>query len=238
MRRFVWIRIALFLRQSRWGLALLAVWFAMGTILFHHFEHLPLSEALLNAVYLRVQPGSLWILYSFWGQCVLFGIVISIFILQAMQRYNPEEGCRMLASEMKDHVIIVGRGHLGGHLVDHLRETARPYVLVEKDSMAVDDLIRAGEPVIVDDAKEESTLIEAGVDRARLIVITSNVIETALLVTKRSRERNKKATIIVRCYIDEFTEILESLGANEVISSSKSAFNEIATHIGAVASPR
>jgi len=238
MRRFVWIRIALFLRQSRWGLALLAVWFAMGTILFHHFEHLPLSEAFLNAVYLRVQPGSLWILYSFWGQCVLFGIVISIFILQAMQRYNPEEGCRMLASEMKDHVIIVGRGHLGGHLVDHLRETARPYVLVEKDSMAVDDLIRAGEPVIVDDAKEESTLIEAGVDRARLIVITSNVIETALLVTKRSRERNKKATIIVRCYMDEFTEILESLGANEVISSSKSAFNEIATHIGAVATPR
>jgi len=238
MRRFVWIRIALFLRQSRWGLALLAVWFGMGTILFHHFEHLPLSEAFLNAVYLRVQPGSLWILYSFWGQCVLFGIVISIFILQAMQRYNPEEGCRMLASEMKDHVIIIGRGHLGGHLVDHLRETARPYVLVEKDSMAVDDLIRAGEPVIVDDAKEESTLIEAGVDRARLIVITSNVIETALLVTKRSRERNKKATIIVRCYMDEFTEILESLGANEVISSSKSAFNEIATHIGAVPAPR
>jgi voltage-gated potassium channel len=238
MRRFVWIRIALFLRQSRWGLALLAVWFAMGTILFRYFEHLPLSEAFLNAVYLRAQPGSLWILYSFWGQCVLFGIVISIFILQAMQRYNPEEGCRMLASEMKDHVIIVGRGHLGGHLVDHLRETARPYVLVEKDSMAVDDLIRAGEPVIVDDAKEESTLIEAGVDRARLIVITSNVIETALLVTKRSRERNKKATIIVRCYMDEFTEILESLGANEVISSSKSAFNEIATHIGAVPAPR
>jgi hypothetical protein len=238
MRRFVWIRIALFLRQSRWGLALLAVWFAMGTILFHHFEHLSLSEAFLNAVYLRVQPGSLWILYSFWGQCVLFGIVISIFILQAMQRYNPEEGCRMLASEMKDHVIIVGRGHLGGHLVDHLRETARPYVLVEKNSMAVDDLIRAGEPVIVDDAKEESTLIEAGVDRARLIVITSNVIETALLVTKRSRERNKKATIIVRCYMDEFTEILESPGANEVISSSKSAFNEIATHLGAVPTPR
>src|SRR6267154_293242 len=190
MRRFVWIRIAFFLRQSRWGLALLAVWFAMGTILFHHFEHLLLFEAFLNAVYLRVQPGPLWILYSFWGQCVLFGIVISIFILQAMQRYNPEEGCCMLASEMKDHVIIIGRGYLGGHLMDHFCETARPYVLVEKDSMAVDDLIRAGEPVIVDDAKQESTLVDAGVDSARLIVITSNVIETALLVTKRSRERN------------------------------------------------
>src|SRR6266481_2434168 len=235
MRRFFWIRLSIFLRQSRWGFALLALWFALGTIIFYSFERLSLRDALLNALYLRVQPGSLWVLYAFWGQCVLFGIVISIFILQALQRYNPQEGCRMLASEMKDHVIVVGHGHLGGHLVDHLRQTARAYVLIEKDSMAVDDLVRSGEPVIVDDAKQESTLIEAGVDRARLIVITSNVIETALLVTKRSRERNKKATIIVRCYMDEFTEILESLGANEVISSSKSAFNEIATHIGAVA---
>jgi Trk K+ transport system NAD-binding subunit len=32
--------------------------------------------------------------------------------------------------------------------------------------------------------------------------------------------------------MDEFTEILESLGAIEVISSSKSAFNEIAKRIG------
>src|SRR6266852_9141582 len=183
MRRFIWIRIALFLRQSRWGLALLALWFAMGTIIFYYFQHLSLTAAFLTAVYFRVQPGSLWVLYAFWGQCVLFGIVISIFILQALQRYNPQEGCRMLASEMKDHVIVVGRGHLGGHLVDHLRESARAYVLIDKDPAAVDDLVRAGEPVVVDDAKQESTLIDAGVDHARLIVITSNVIETALLVT-------------------------------------------------------
>jgi Trk K+ transport system NAD-binding subunit len=104
--------------------------------------------------------------------------------------------------------------------------------LIEKDSTAVDDLVRAGEPVVVDDAKQESTLIDAGVDHAHLIVVTTNNIETALLVTKRARDRNKKAAIVVRCYLDEFTEILESLGANEVISSSQSAFKEIAAHLG------
>ena len=141
----------------------------------------------------------------------------------------------MLAREMKNHVIIIGCGHLGGRLVEHLRQSKLPYVLIEKDSMVVDDLIRAGEPVIIDDAKQESTLLDAGVDHAHLIVITSNNIETALLVTKRSRDRNKKANIVVRCYLDEFTEILESLGANEVISSSKGAFKEIAAHM---ATPR
>jgi len=238
MRRFFWIRLRLFWRQSRWGFALLALWFALGIFAFYHFQHMPFGRALLSAFYLHFDPGDLWQLYSFWGQCVLFGIVITIFFLQALQRYNPQEGCRMLAREMKDHVIIVGHGHLGAHLVDHFRCHSHPYVLIDKDPTVVDHLVRAGEPVIVDNAKEESTLIDAGVDRARLVVITSNNIETTLLVTKRVRDRNKKATIVVRCYLDEFTEILESLGANEVISSSKSAFNEISSRLGSLVLPR
>jgi len=231
MRRFFWIRLRLFLRQSRWGFLLLALWFALGTVAFHHWDHLPLGEAFLYAIYFRAHSGQLWELYSFWGQCVLFGIIISIFFLQALLHYNPQEGSRMLAREMRNHVIVVGRGHLGNHLVGHLRETGRSYVLIERDPAAVDDLIRAGEPIVVDDARHESTLVDAGVDHAHLIVITANNIETALLVTKRARDRNKNATIVVRCYMDEFTEILESLGANDVISSSKSAFKEIAGHL-------
>jgi TrkA-N domain len=113
----------------------------------------------------------------------------------------------MLAHRMKKQVIVVGCGHLGRRLVEHLRQTARPYVLIDKDATVVDDLIRAWEPVVVDDAKREITLIDAGVDHAELIVITANNIETALLVTKRARDRNKKAKITVRCYIDEFTNL-------------------------------
>ncbi|HMI54238.1 MAG TPA: NAD(P)-binding protein [Candidatus Saccharimonadales bacterium] len=233
MRRFFWIRLVIFLRQSRWGFALLAIWFALGTVTFHYCQHLSFRDSLLSAFYLRVEPGSLSVLYSFWGQCVLFGIVISIFFLQALQRYNPQEGCRMLASEMKDHVIIIGHSHLGARIVAHLRASARPYVLVDKDPAVVDDLVRGGEPVIVDNAKQESTLVDAGIAHATHVIVASNNIETALLVTKRARDRNKKVTIVVRCYLDEFTEILESLGADEVISSSKSAFKEISGKIAA-----
>src|SRR2546425_510519 len=67
MRRFSRIRPALFLRQSRWGFAMLALWFALGTIAFHHLEHRPLSNAFLSAVYFHFHPGSLSALYSFWG---------------------------------------------------------------------------------------------------------------------------------------------------------------------------
>lgn len=233
MRRYFWIRTRLFLRQARWGFALISAWFLLGTLVFHYAGGLRFRDAVLNAVYLEKSPGELWDLYSFWGQCVLFGIVISIFFLQALQRYNPQEGCRMLAGELRNHVIVVGYTHLGARVVEHLRESHLPYVLVDRDAAVVDDLVRLGEPVVVDNAKEESTLVDAGIAHARTVVVATNNVETALLVTKKAREKNPKAHIIVRCYVDEFAEILETLGANEVISSSKSAFAGIAPRLAA-----
>lgn len=227
-RRFLSIRARLLLRQGRWGLLLMLAWAAFGALGFHYWEGESVRKAILDAVYLGAPRGSFWDLYSFWGQCVLFGIVISVFLFQAMQQYNPQEGCRMLAREMRDHAIVVGYSHLGARIVEQFRAEKRPYVLIDREPTVVDDLVRAGEPVIVDNAKEDSTLEEAGVDRAVLLVVASNNIETALLVTKKARERNKRLQIIVRCYQDEFAEILEGLGADEVISSSKSAFREVA----------
>jgi glutamyl-tRNA reductase len=235
MARRSTIRLRIFLRQCRWAFALIAVWFALGTLAFYE-DHVPLGDAVLDAFYFRYRPGPLWILYSFWGQCVLFGIVVSLFLLQALQHYNPQEGCRMLAREMKNHAVVIGYTHFGKRLVEHLRQNNQPYVLIEKNALAVEELVRAGEPVLIENAKDDRALDEAGVARARLVVIASNNLETALIVTRRARERNKKARVIVRCFLDEFCEILESLGANEVISSSKSAFREIAGHLDADAS--
>ncbi len=227
MRRFFWIRLRILLRQTRWGFALLALWFAFGILGYYRWAGLSLGRAVLNALYLGRERGWFWDLYSFWGQCLVFGIIVSIFLMQAVERYNPQEGCRMLAMEMKDHAIVIGYTHLGARIIEHFQRNHLPYVLIEKDATAVDDLVRAGEPVIVDNAKEAGTLEEAGIERAKLVLVASNNIETALLVTKRARDRNRRARIIVRCYLDEFTEILEGLGADDVISSSKSAFLEV-----------
>ena len=139
----------------------------------------------------------------------------------------------MLAGEIKNHVIVVGYTHLGARIVQHLRDAHAEYVLIDQDPTAVDDLVRAGEPVIVDNAKQDSTLIDAGVIYAKTVIVATNNVETALLVTKKAREKNPAAHIIVRCYVDDFAEILETLGANEVISSSKSAFEGIAPRLAA-----
>src|SRR5215470_3942334 len=122
MNRYFWIRAKLFFRLARWGFAVILAWFLLGTLIFRQMAGLRYSDAFLNAIYLEKSAGEIWELYSFWGQCVLFGIVISIFFLQALQRYNPQEGCRMLAGELRNHVIVVGYTHLGARIVQHLRD--------------------------------------------------------------------------------------------------------------------
>jgi hypothetical protein len=74
MRRFSWIRVTLFLRQSRWGFVLIVLWFALGTFAFYHWAHVPLKEAFLNAIYFREHRGSLWDLYSSWANACCSGL--------------------------------------------------------------------------------------------------------------------------------------------------------------------
>jgi Trk K+ transport system NAD-binding subunit len=124
-------------------------------------------------------------------------------------------------------VIVVGYTHLGARASS---STCAKRGCPMCDPAVVDDLVRIGEPVIVDNAKQDSTLVDAGIAHAHTVA-TNNVETAALLVTKKAEEKNPKAHIIVRCYTDDFADILETLGANEVISSSKSAFEDIASRL-------
>jgi hypothetical protein len=231
--RPLWLRIRVFLRLSRPAFAMMLAWVALGTVVFRTVLGLPFGDALQNALYLGRQRGWLWDLYSFWGQCILFGIVVSFVLLPAMQRFNPQEVSRMLSEQVRNHTIVVGYTHLGARLVEDLESRGDAFVLIEKDVTTVDHLVRAGKPVVVDNAKEVTTLESAGIRHARSIIVTSDNIETALLVTKRAREANRDVRIIVRCFQDDFVEILEGLGADDVISSSKSAFREVSDRLAA-----
>lgn len=133
----------------------------------------------------------------------------------------------MIANQMRNHMVVIGYTHLGERLVTYFREKKVPYCLIEKDKEKVDELLRLGEPVIVDDAREMDALTDANIHNAKVVILASNNLETTLIVTKRARQSNKDCCIITRCFRDEFAEIIESLGANEVISSSKNAFDNI-----------
>lgn len=229
------IRLRVFIRHNRFLLGALCLWFLAGFCVFYFYFHVSLIEALLSCLYLRFHEDDVSVHFSFayttWGQAIVFGVVLGLLVQNVLDRQNPERWCRLTAQLMRNHFVIVGYSHLGSRLVQHLRQQGLPYVLIEKDRDRVDELLAAHEPVIVDDAREEDALQHASIAEAKAVIIASNNVETALLVTKKVRDTNKACGLIVRCFHDELAEVLEALGATHVISSSKTALEEIVRHL-------
>lgn len=219
------LRLRATLSRLRWLLAAIALWLGLGAAAFR-LRGATWGESILDALYVRVD-GDAWAQgYAFWGQSLLFGVLVALVLRETLE--NQVERCRAMTRLVKDHTIIIGYTHLGARLVEHCIAQKLPFVLIEKNREVVDDLLRRGEPVLVDDAKTKDALPAANIAQARRLIIASNNIETALLVTKRAREANPECRVITRCADDELVEVIQGLGAQHVFSASQAAFQEIA----------
>lgn len=225
------LRVRAALYRMRWMLGFVAFWFAAATLAFRWGGGLHWHDAVMSSLYFEVQPGVFSQGYSFWGQSMIFGVVVALLLREALENYK--ERCRLMAKMLKGHTIIVGYTHLGKRLVEHCLHNGIPYALIERDSALVDDLLRKGEPVVVDDACSADALPAVNVKEAKQLIIASNNLETAIILTKAARDANAHLRIAVRCHLDQIVSVLEKLGADQVYSTSLSAFNEIAKTLSA-----
>ena len=77
-----------------------------------------------------------------------------------------------VAPTLRDHVVVVGAGRVGSHIVDVLGRMNVPRLVVESDATRVEDLQKAGVPVLYGDAGNSEILDHAGLGRARALVVT------------------------------------------------------------------
>jgi len=196
MRHFS-LRCRVFLRRTTPVFVFMLAWFAAGVVLYRAKGGRDWADAALSAAYLEVGTESFSQAYTFWGQALLFGIVVGLVLREALENYK--ERCRLMAGQVKDHTIIVGYSHLGRRIVQHCIDQKLPYTLIERNSAAVDDLLRLGEPVIVDDARTDDALPAANIKAAKRVIIAADNLETSLIVTKNARELNPACKISARC---------------------------------------
>jgi len=230
------LRLHASFRRLRPILLFTALWFAAGLAGFHWGNELSWWDSFLAAFYFEIQTGKMAQGYVFWGQSIIFGVFVTLVMRETLE--NHVERCRSMSELVKDHTIIIGYSHLGERLVQHCIDKKMPYVVIELKKELVDDLLRRNEPVVVDDARSKDALPAANIKQAKRLIVASNNIETALIVTKRARDANPGLEILVRCNFDDFTDLLEKLGADKVYSTSLTTFQALSTHMdGAVKTP-
>ncbi|HET9057515.1 MAG TPA: NAD-binding protein [Chitinophagaceae bacterium] len=124
-------------------------------------------------------------------------------------------------NKLQNHVIICGFGRNGRESAQVLYSNNIPYVVIEEKIEKPDDLNFEVPYFLKGDATKDEVLKEAGIEKARALIITLPVDADNLFVVLTARQLNPSLTIISRASQDTSVNKLKIAGANNVIMPDK-----------------
>ncbi len=134
-------------------------------------------------------------------------------------------------TSLEDHVIIIGYGPAGRHLVQVLRDTGIPFIVIEMNPESVKEMHQKDIPAIFGDASRRYILELAAVKKAKLCVIATNDPESSPRIVQQARHLNPTLQIIVRTrYLSEL-EHFDSLGADIVVPEEMETTVRLFSHV-------
>ena len=117
----------------------------------------------------------------------------------------------------KDHVVIVGYGRVGGHIISLLQELKVPHLVVEADAQRVEELNQRGISTLFGDAANSEVLTHSGLRQARALVVAGPDEASSELVVAAARDIAPELPIIARASSEDGIDRLTKLGAQEVV---------------------
>lgn len=100
----------------------------------------------------------------------------------------------------RNHVVLIGHGRVGGTVADALIRGGASHVVIEEQERVVGGLRKRGEPAILGDATRPEVLERAGIQGARLVVITAPEPFRARAIVDAAREANPRIAVAVRTH--------------------------------------
>lgn len=134
---------------------------------------------------------------------VIFGEgVVRLAMLMISRRHGEKEWTLVMASTYRDHVVLCGLGHLGYRILQQLVQAGVPVVAIEKeaDGRFVAQARETGAPILLRDMKEDQSLLDAGIEHARSIIIATNDDLANLEVALDARRMNPQVRVLLRMF--------------------------------------
>lgn len=131
---------------------------------------------------------------------------------------------------IEGHVVIVGYGRVGHHIVDVLGEISVPHLVIDADAERIEELSRRGIPNLYGDASNSEVLTHARLERARALVVAGPDESASELVVAAARDIAPALSIIARATTQEGIDRLAGFGAQDVIHPELEGGLEIMRH--------
>jgi voltage-gated potassium channel len=143
-------------------------------------------------------------------------LLVEGYIMESFKRRKMEK----LASVAKEHYIICGLGSVGSNIVDEFVATKRPFVIVDTNRKNVEKIMESyhNYAFVEGDATDNSTLVKAGIERARgLFAVTSDDNQN-IIVSLTAKQLNPGLRVVARCNETKNVDKMRKAGADAVVS--------------------
>jgi voltage-gated potassium channel len=236
----IWLRyVRHLLWEFRWALGIFwGLVFGGGLILWFEYHDQPLTYAeACYAVFLLIflepylpfpkephlQP--LFFLLPIIGLGAVADSLVRLAFLVFSRKHRLPEWQRMVASLYRNHVIVVGIGKVGFQIVQGLVDLKDPVVAVQKagpeDNPLLDEITDRGVPVIRGDGRAPKVLEQAGVRKARSIILATSDDLTNLDAGLTAHDLNPAIRVVLRLFDESLAVKVRGAFAMPAISTSK-----------------
>lgn len=121
-------------------------------------------------------------------------------------------------NQLNQHIIICGYGRVGQAAINILGEARTPVVVIDADSEQIELARQGGYLVVEGDATRDDVLREAGIERAKGLLVSTGDDSLNLFVVLSARTLNANLHIVARSSRPENEAKLRRAGANNVVS--------------------
>ena len=126
------------------------------------------------------------------------------------------------ASTLTDHLIVCGLGHVGYRIFSLLKRLGENVIVITGEAGDVGRLTAETPfPIIAGDARDEELLRQAGVERAKAILVVTSDDLANVSIALDARRLNPKIIIVVRLFDQSLAAHLEkSIRINRALSAT------------------
>lgn len=109
---------------------------------------------------------------------------------------------RIMADTYRDHIVLIGLGHVGFRVLSELLDRGRQVIVVEADDSGqfIEEARARGVPLVIGDARRESLLRDLGIEHARCVIACTDNDLVNLEVAIDVRAINPKIRLVMRFF--------------------------------------
>lgn len=130
---------------------------------------------------------------------------------------RQKESALKMAEPLTNHVIVCGYGPIGRDLAQSLDAEEVPYILIEMNPRRVAEARKNNVPVIYGDAANMEVISRAGVDRAKMIVLSLGDPVGVRQIVRIIQRLNPNVHLVLRTRFDRDVANFYEWGADSVV---------------------